>query len=173
MVNLNGHEAGNGGYSQGTPTARRAFLYSEGNGATAGTIGAAVRMSVCVTSFPMRHHQAITRGRASSILCSFGTRRLPRGAARALLEKRSRPSHPPIFKCARPDERNCRIAYACGIDRQNQTTRIAKYRMTMPKLTTNVVRPLLSPAYSRFQRYAQEPISITASIVMMATITLT
>jgi hypothetical protein len=29
MVNLNGHEAGNGGYSQGTPTARRAFLYSE------------------------------------------------------------------------------------------------------------------------------------------------
>jgi hypothetical protein len=29
MVNLNGHEAGNGGYSQGTPTACRAFLYSE------------------------------------------------------------------------------------------------------------------------------------------------
>ncbi len=29
MVDLNGHEAGNGGYSQGTPTARRAFLYSE------------------------------------------------------------------------------------------------------------------------------------------------
>jgi hypothetical protein len=26
MVNLNGHEAGNGGNSQGTPTARRAFL---------------------------------------------------------------------------------------------------------------------------------------------------
>ena len=26
MVNLNGHEAGNGGYSQGTPKARRAFL---------------------------------------------------------------------------------------------------------------------------------------------------
>ena len=29
MVNLTGHAAGNGGYSQGTPTARRAFLYSE------------------------------------------------------------------------------------------------------------------------------------------------
>ena len=29
MVDLNGHEAGNGGYSQGRPTARRAFLYSE------------------------------------------------------------------------------------------------------------------------------------------------
>jgi hypothetical protein len=29
MVNLNGHEAGNGGYSQGTPTARCALLYSE------------------------------------------------------------------------------------------------------------------------------------------------
>ena len=29
MVDLNGHAAGNGGYSQGTPTARRAFLYSE------------------------------------------------------------------------------------------------------------------------------------------------
>jgi hypothetical protein len=28
-VDLNGHEAGNGGYSQGTPKARRAFLYSE------------------------------------------------------------------------------------------------------------------------------------------------
>jgi hypothetical protein len=36
MVNLNGHEAGNGGYSQGTPTARRAFLYSE----TAGKLAA-------------------------------------------------------------------------------------------------------------------------------------
>jgi hypothetical protein len=35
MVNLIGHEAGNGGYSQGTPTARRAFLYSEqGRGTT-------------------------------------------------------------------------------------------------------------------------------------------
>ena len=29
MVDLSGHEAGNGGYSQGTPKARRAFLYSE------------------------------------------------------------------------------------------------------------------------------------------------
>ena len=29
MVDLNGHEAGNGGYSQGRPTARRALLYSE------------------------------------------------------------------------------------------------------------------------------------------------
>jgi hypothetical protein len=29
MVNLTGHEAGNGGHSQGTPTAHRAFLYSE------------------------------------------------------------------------------------------------------------------------------------------------
>ena len=29
MVNLTGHEAGNGGYSQGTPKAHRAFLYSE------------------------------------------------------------------------------------------------------------------------------------------------
>ena len=29
MVDLNGHEAGNGGYRQGTPTARCAFLYSE------------------------------------------------------------------------------------------------------------------------------------------------
>src|SRR5437773_426068 len=29
MVNLNGHEAGNGGHSQGPPTARRAFLYSD------------------------------------------------------------------------------------------------------------------------------------------------
>ncbi len=29
MVNLNGHEAGNGGNSQGPPTARRAFLYSD------------------------------------------------------------------------------------------------------------------------------------------------
>ena len=28
-VNLNGHEAGNGGHSQGTPTARRALLYSD------------------------------------------------------------------------------------------------------------------------------------------------
>jgi len=35
MVNLNGHEAGNGGYSQGTPTARRAFLYSETDGVLA------------------------------------------------------------------------------------------------------------------------------------------
>jgi hypothetical protein len=32
MVNLNGHEAGNGGYSQGTPPARCAFLYSEAAG---------------------------------------------------------------------------------------------------------------------------------------------
>jgi hypothetical protein len=29
MVNLNGHEAGNGGHSQGTPTAYRELLYSE------------------------------------------------------------------------------------------------------------------------------------------------
>ena len=29
MVNLIGHEAGNGGNSQGTPTTRRAFLYSD------------------------------------------------------------------------------------------------------------------------------------------------
>ena len=28
-MNLNGHEAGNGGHRQGTPTARCAFLYSE------------------------------------------------------------------------------------------------------------------------------------------------
>src|SRR2546427_12958666 len=31
MVNLTGHEAGNGGHGQGTPKARRAFLYSEKN----------------------------------------------------------------------------------------------------------------------------------------------
>ena len=29
MVDLNGHEAGNGGYSQGTPTAHRLLSYSE------------------------------------------------------------------------------------------------------------------------------------------------
>ena len=29
MVDLNGHETGNGGYSQGRPTARRVLLYSE------------------------------------------------------------------------------------------------------------------------------------------------
>jgi hypothetical protein len=29
MVTLNGHEAGNGGYSQGRPTARQVLLYSE------------------------------------------------------------------------------------------------------------------------------------------------
>ena len=29
MVDLNGHEAGNGGYSQGTPTAHRPLFYSE------------------------------------------------------------------------------------------------------------------------------------------------
>jgi hypothetical protein len=29
MVDLNGHEAGNGGYSQGRPTARWVLLYSE------------------------------------------------------------------------------------------------------------------------------------------------
>jgi hypothetical protein len=29
MVELNGHEAGNGGYSQGRPTACRVLLYSE------------------------------------------------------------------------------------------------------------------------------------------------
>ena len=29
MVNLTGHKAGNGGYRQGKPKARRAFLYSE------------------------------------------------------------------------------------------------------------------------------------------------
>ena len=29
MVDLNGHEAGNGGYSQGMPTAPRTLLYSE------------------------------------------------------------------------------------------------------------------------------------------------
>ena len=29
MVNLNGHAAGNGGYSHGRPTARRVLLYSE------------------------------------------------------------------------------------------------------------------------------------------------
>jgi hypothetical protein len=29
MVDLNGHEAGNGGYSQGTPTAHRPLSYSE------------------------------------------------------------------------------------------------------------------------------------------------
>ena len=29
MVDLNGHEAGNGRYSQGRPTARRVLLYSE------------------------------------------------------------------------------------------------------------------------------------------------
>ena len=28
-VDLNGHEAGNGGYSQGRPTARQVLLYSE------------------------------------------------------------------------------------------------------------------------------------------------
>jgi hypothetical protein len=28
-VDLNGHEAGNGGYSQGTPTAHRLLSYSE------------------------------------------------------------------------------------------------------------------------------------------------
>ena len=28
-MNLTGHEAGNGGHGQGTPKARRAFLYSE------------------------------------------------------------------------------------------------------------------------------------------------
>ena len=30
MVDLNGHEAGNGGYSQRTPNAHRGLLYSEG-----------------------------------------------------------------------------------------------------------------------------------------------
>src|SRR5438445_9535527 len=34
MVNLNGHEAGNGGHRQGTPKASRAFLYSEGHDTT-------------------------------------------------------------------------------------------------------------------------------------------
>jgi hypothetical protein len=29
MVNLNGHEAGNGGHSQGTPNAHRPLSYSE------------------------------------------------------------------------------------------------------------------------------------------------
>jgi len=29
MVDLNGHEAGNGGYSQGTPTVNRLLSYSE------------------------------------------------------------------------------------------------------------------------------------------------
>jgi hypothetical protein len=29
MVDLHGHEAGNGGYSQGTPTAHRHLSYSE------------------------------------------------------------------------------------------------------------------------------------------------
>jgi hypothetical protein len=29
MVDLNGHEAGNGGYSQRTPTAKPGLLYSE------------------------------------------------------------------------------------------------------------------------------------------------
>ncbi len=29
MVDLNGHEAGNGGSGQGRPTARRVLLYSE------------------------------------------------------------------------------------------------------------------------------------------------
>ena len=29
MVDVNGHEAGNGGYSQGSPTARQVLLYSE------------------------------------------------------------------------------------------------------------------------------------------------
>jgi hypothetical protein len=29
MVDLNGHEAGNGGYGQGRSTARRVLLYSE------------------------------------------------------------------------------------------------------------------------------------------------
>ena len=29
MADLNGHEAGNGGYSQGRPTAREVLLYSE------------------------------------------------------------------------------------------------------------------------------------------------
>jgi hypothetical protein len=29
LVDLNGHEAGNGGYSQGMPTAPRTLLYSE------------------------------------------------------------------------------------------------------------------------------------------------
>jgi len=29
MVDLNGHEAGNGGYSQGTPTAHQPLSYSE------------------------------------------------------------------------------------------------------------------------------------------------
>ena len=32
MVDLNGHEAGNGGYSQGTPTAHRALFYSDIDG---------------------------------------------------------------------------------------------------------------------------------------------
>ena len=32
MVNLTGHEAGNGGHSQGTPKAHRALLYSESQG---------------------------------------------------------------------------------------------------------------------------------------------
>jgi hypothetical protein len=34
MVDLNGHEAGNGGYSQGSPTARRVLLYSERSSVT-------------------------------------------------------------------------------------------------------------------------------------------
>ena len=32
MVDLNGHEAGNGGHSQGTPTTCHAFLYSDTGG---------------------------------------------------------------------------------------------------------------------------------------------
>jgi hypothetical protein len=43
MVDLNGHEAGNGGYSQGTPTAHRPLSYSERWTINASTLSEVVR----------------------------------------------------------------------------------------------------------------------------------
>jgi hypothetical protein len=50
MVNLNGHEAGNGGNSQGTPTAHRPLSYSERlpvSGQTHRQIIAKSRLPIC------------------------------------------------------------------------------------------------------------------------------
>ena len=53
MVDLNGHEAGNGGYSQGTPTADQPLSYPERCPITALTIFAAIHRPLSFAVFAL------------------------------------------------------------------------------------------------------------------------
>ena len=77
MADLNGHEAGNGGYSQGRPTAREVLLYSERCPVTYQDLSRPYRIGGVVLWFFQREKQKLGRSVGLSIwILSRGERRV-------------------------------------------------------------------------------------------------